>query len=212
VYARPWSLVRYPKTARSVGPFEADFFDPVAWKPEYPNPAFDNMQPSDAFWAARLVARFSNDVIKAIVGKAQYTEEGASEYVAAVLAKRRDKVLKAWLTAVNPLVDPKLDANGTLTFENAAVAAGVASNPSSYELTWSRFDNVSGGPIGSGEETRSSKPTSLAPPRVLDGAEFVSVAVRTVHANYRHWIAPVTLYFQRSPGGWRPVGLDRSLP
>jgi hypothetical protein len=204
--------VRYPKTARSVGPFEADFFDPQAWKPEYPNPAFDKMQPGDAFWAARLVARFSDEVIKALVSKARYSEAGASEYVASVLIKRRDKVLRTWLTVVNPLVDPKLDANGTLTFENAAVAAGVASGPASYELTWSRFDNVSGGPIGSTEGTRSSGPTALPPPRVLDVAEFVSVAVRTVHANYRHWIAPVTFYFQRSPGGWRPVGLDRSAP
>jgi hypothetical protein len=211
-YARPWSRVRYPKTARSVGPFEADFFDPVAWKPEYPNPAFDNMQPSDAFWAARLVARFSNDVIKAVVSKARYTEAGASEYVAAVLIKRRDKVLKAWLTAVNPLVDPKLDANGTLTSENAAVAARVASPPSSYELTWSRFDNASAATIGDSEQTRTSEPTALAPRRLLDGAEFVSVTVRTVHGDYSHWMAPVTFYFRRSAGAWRPVGLDRAVP
>ena len=44
-----------------------------------------------------------------------------------VLIKRRDKIASIYLTAVNPIVDPRLDANGRLTFDNAAVAAGVAS-------------------------------------------------------------------------------------
>src|SRR6185436_5576813 len=115
LYVRPWVTVRYPKTARAVGPFEADFFDPQAWKPEYPNPAFDNMQPEDAFWAARLVAQFSDEAIEAVVAKARYSEAGASAQATATLLKRRDKVLKTWLTGVNPLVDPRLNRNGTLT-------------------------------------------------------------------------------------------------
>jgi hypothetical protein len=210
LYVRPWALVRYPKTARAVGRFEADFFDPLAWKPEYPNPAFDNMQPEDAFWAARLVSMFSDDVIRAVVGKGRYSEAGAPEQATAILIRRRDKVLKTWLTGVNPLVDPRLDANGVLTFGNAAAAARVASPPSSYTLTWSRFDNASGDPIGASEETRASEPMSSAPARVLDSAEFVSVAVRTVHPDYPHWTAPVTFYFRRAPGGWQAVGLARS--
>ena len=31
---------------------------PELWKPEYPNAAFENMRPDDAFWAARIVAQF----------------------------------------------------------------------------------------------------------------------------------------------------------
>ena len=60
LYIRPWILVDYWEEAKSVGRFEADFFDPVKWRPEYPNPAFDNLRPDDAFWGARLVARFSD--------------------------------------------------------------------------------------------------------------------------------------------------------
>ena len=209
-YVRPWATVRYPKTARSVGPFEAEVFDPIAWRPEYPNPAFDNMQPADAFWAARLVSRFSNEAIRAIVAKARYSEAGAAEYVAATLIKRRDKVLKAWLTAVNPLVEPTLEANGVLTFENAAVTAGIASPPSSYTLAWSKFDNASGEPIGSSEDTRASEPKAIAPARVVDGAQFLSVSVRTVHRDYPNWNAPTTFHFRRTSDGWQPVGLERS--
>ena len=94
LYMRPWITVKYPQIARSVGRFEADFFDPLAWKPEYPNPAFDRMQPDDAFWAARIVAKFSDEAIRAVVAKARYSERAAAEYIATTLIKRRDKVLK----------------------------------------------------------------------------------------------------------------------
>ncbi len=54
-YVRPWALIDYPKVPPSVGRFEGKAFDPEEWKPEYPNPAFHNMRPDDAFWAARIV-------------------------------------------------------------------------------------------------------------------------------------------------------------
>ena len=36
-YVRPWMLIDYPDVPRSVGRFEAKAFDPLKWKPEYPN-------------------------------------------------------------------------------------------------------------------------------------------------------------------------------
>src|SRR5690606_14575297 len=42
LYTRPWLHIRYPDVPPSVGRFEAESFDPVLWRPEYPNPAFDN--------------------------------------------------------------------------------------------------------------------------------------------------------------------------
>ncbi len=53
------------------------------------------------------------------------------ERLPTTLIKPRDKVLKTWLTGVNPIVNPKLTADGALTFENAAVTASVASPPGS---------------------------------------------------------------------------------
>src|SRR5688572_32619324 len=40
LYVRPWIHVDYPEVAPSVGRFESEFFDPLKWRPEYPNPAF----------------------------------------------------------------------------------------------------------------------------------------------------------------------------
>jgi hypothetical protein len=211
LYVRPWITVDYWQGARSVGRFEADFFDPVRWRPEYPNPAFDNMRPDDAFWAARLVARFSDETIRAIVAKGRYNEPGAAEHLVTTLIKRRDKVLRAWLTGVNPIAEPQLTADGVLTFENAAVAARVAPPPTAYTLTWSRFDNTTGKNVGDSVEMRVTEPQATAPKQLLEGADFVAVAVQTVHSDHPTWRLPVVLTFRRAPTGWQAVGIDRTI-
>ena len=210
LYVRPWILVDYPDAGRAVGRFEADFFDPLQWRPEYPNPAFDLMRPDDAFWAARLVSRFSDAAIRAVVAKAGYSEPGAAEYIASTLIKRRDKVLRAWLTQVNPVVEPRLGADGTLTWANAAIEADVASPSASYVLTWARFDNATGTSVAATENVRVSSPRADAPSSILQGAEFITVSIRTIHPDYPGWNAPANVYLRRVLAGWEAVGLDRA--
>jgi hypothetical protein len=211
LYVRPWIRVDYWQEAKSVGRFEGDFFDPVAWRPEYPNPAFDNMRADDAFWGARLVAGISEDAVRAVVAKANYSEAGAAEHIAATLLKRREKVLQTWLTGVNPLVDPQLGADGTLTFDNVAVTAKVASAPSGYRLAWAAFDNTTGTAVGESYDMQVTTPRAQAPPAALRG-ELVTVSVRTQHPEYPVWDLPVTFTFRRAGTGWAPVGIERQVP
>jgi hypothetical protein len=103
----------------------------------------------------------------------------------------------------------ELSPEGNLTFENAAVAAGVASAPSGYQLTWSRFDNVTAADVGPREETRISEPNTRAPASLLQDAAFVSLTVRTTHADYPRWEQPVRVFFRRAGPGWQTVGLER---
>jgi hypothetical protein len=211
VYVRPWITVDYWEGAKSVGRFEGYFFNPVAWRPEYPNPAFDNMRADDAFWAARLVAKFPDATIRAIVAKARYSEPGAADHVTATLIQRRDKVLREWLTGINPVAEPRLGPDGVLVFENAAVSARVAPAGAAYVLAWSRFDNATGSPVGPAIETRVVDTRAAAPAAVLTGSEFLSVSVRTVHPDYPQWNAPVTVTFRRVGSGWETVGVDRTV-
>jgi hypothetical protein len=217
IYIRPWILVDYWEGAKSVGRFEADFFDPVKWRPEYPNPAFDNMTPEDAFWAARLVSKFSDDTIRAVVAKARYSEPGAAEHIVSTLIKRRDKVLRTWLTGVNPLVNARLSNDGVLTFENAAVDAGIAKSPTAYRASWSRFDNTTGATvraIESGAEAGAGGKVEarmkLDAPNLLD-SPFLRVSVSTIHPEYPAWSSPVTFTFRRAGTQWETVGLDRNV-
>jgi hypothetical protein len=211
LWVRPWARVDYREDLPAVGRFESDFFDPAAWRPEYPNPAFDNMRPDDAFWAARIVSRFSDEAIRAVVGRARYSDPEAAAFVADTLIARRDKVLRAWLTGVNPLADAALSPQGVLTFANAAVSAGVAGPVTEYRLTWSRFDNAAGGPTGETVLTTSRTTETNAPDPILQNAEFVTVAVTTTHPDYPGWAAPVRFTFRREGANWLTVGVDRTV-
>jgi hypothetical protein len=210
LWIQPWQLIRYPRDLPpSVGRVEGDAFDPEQWKPEYPNPAFDNMRPDDAFWAARIVAAFSDEAIGAIVRKAQYSDPRATDHITSALIRRRDTIARVWLNGVNPLVNFTLSAEGTLTFENAAVAARAATPGRGYTLRWSRFDNATGGHEPAGLQTTVADPVGRLPDG-LATAEFVAVTVRSLHPELAAWNEPVHAYFRREGGGWRTVGLERN--
>ena len=204
-----WQFGRHPGDLYpSVGLAEADRFDPKSWKPTYPNAAFKNMQRDDAFWAARLVARFSDDALAAIVEKARYRDPRAAEYLRSVLIKRRDKVVQAWINGVNPLVNFKLTTDGTLTFDNAAVDAKASTPPSSYAISWSRFDNATG--AHHALEAEPTVPSTIAhAPRGLERSEYVTVTVKSLHPDRPTWAEPVRAYFRREGTAWRTVGLER---
>jgi hypothetical protein len=209
IYTRDWLHIHYPDVPASVGRFEGQSFDPVAWRPEYPNPAFDNMRREDAFWAARIVSRFSDEDIRAVVEKARYSDPRATEYITATLIERRNRVLKTWLTAANPLVDFALSRDGALTFNNAAVAAGVATPPAGYRVRWARFDNATGATTWANETSVSGTP-AIAPPELIANAEFVQIDITSDHAQFSAWKFPVTVHFRRDTAGWTLVGIARN--
>ena len=208
LYTRDWLYIDYPDVPASVGRFEAASFEPLEWVPEYPNAAFDNMRADDAFWAARIVARFGDADIRAVVEKARYSDPQATDYITSTLIERRDRVIRTWLTAANPLVDFALSASGELTFENAAGAARAAGRPTEYRVRWSRFDNMSGSASDT-TETTSVEPRLAAPAGVVDGAQFVQAEVSAVHPQFSAWETPVTVHFRRDGARWTLVGLKR---
>lgn len=209
LYTRPWLHINYPDVPASVGRFEGDDFDPSRWKPEYPNPAFRNMRPDDAFWAARIISKFSNEAIRAIVGKARYTDPSATAYITATLVKRRDKVLKTWLAGVNPLVDFALSDAGTLTFANAAVQAGAATAASEYRISWARFDNTTSKAERVGSEATTREPRA-ALPAALASSEFIEIQIAATHPAFSSWSKPVIVHFRRVGGAWELVGVERN--
>jgi hypothetical protein len=215
LYLKPWITIRYPDAPASVGRFEGARFKPEAWKPEYPNPAFQNMRPEDAFWGARLVSRFSADDIAAIVDKARYSDPAATAYVTRVLVERQRKVLATWLNAVTPLVDPVLSADGVFRATNAAIAAGVADAPRRYTARWFALDNAAGTrqPIGDAVEVAGTPDLALPLPVALasrPAGEYIEIEVTGEHPAHPGWARhPVTFSFRRIAGGWEPVGINR---
>jgi hypothetical protein len=209
LYVRPWMLIDYPDVPPSVGRLEAEGFDPLTWRPEYPNPAFENMRPDDAFWAARIVARFSDAMIRGVVEKARYSDPAATDYVARTIAARRDKVVRAFLNGVCPVVDPGLTADGTLRFVNAAVEAGAATPAEAYTLRWFTLDNATGERTDVGAETRVTGLEAAAPAGLLARGDYVGVRIAGVHPAQPRWASPATFTFRRGASGWTLVGVER---
>jgi len=210
LYVRPWLRLPDPETPPSIGRFTAEGFDPRTWVAEYPKAAFDNMRPDDAFWAARIVSRFSDDAIRAIVRKGKYSDPAAAEALAVALMRRRDRIAETWLTEINPIVNATLSAEGELRFENAAVVAGVGGRTERYTLRWSQFDNATDSHTSVGDAVTTTEPRSSAPATVLRGSDYISVSIATDHPRYPQW-RPVQVYFRRTAAGWQTVGLDRGL-
>jgi hypothetical protein len=208
-YLRPWQTADY-KEYPSIGRFEAEAFDPTVWKPRVPTAAFTHALPDDDFWAARRVMAFSDEMIRAIVKTGRFSDAAAEKHLADMLIARRDKIGKAFLPAVNPLVGFAFDGSGTLTFINAATAAGADPSPGGYSANWAIFDNLSGLTVPYGAPTTAERERIQAPPG-LPQAEgmFIRVRVAAVRPTKVSWANPVNVYFRRVSGGWKLVGLER---
>jgi len=91
-----WESIVDPRIP-SVGRIESAEFNPDNWRPDYPNPAYDERTRRDIEWGARIVGAFTDDHIRAMVEEAHYSDPRATEYMTRVLIERRDKITRAWL-------------------------------------------------------------------------------------------------------------------
>jgi len=205
-----WRTSRFYE-ARSIGrlPEDNTRFDPEAWKPRLPNPAFLHARADDKFWAADRLRMLTEEHLRAAVRAGDFRDPAAEAFLVRALAERRDAIGRAYLAAINPIVEPALTREGVLTFGNAAVDADLAHAPRGYEAQWFGFDNVTSQstPLGEsvGPTTRLQGPAKL--PRA-EGA-FLYVRVRSVGARTLSWEQPVNIFFQRRGGEWRLVGFER---
>jgi hypothetical protein len=201
----PWQTVDYVEYP-SVGKFEGKVFDPRTWRPQTPTTAYMELRDDDAFWAARRIAAFTDEMIRAVVHVGQFSNPEAEKYLADVLIQRREKIKSIYLTAVNPIVNPRLDASG-LTVENAAIAGGVAQGPVTYRASWMTFDNTTGATKPLSETTSTT--TTIAAPNSLPSSGFVAVDIAADNSAHPTWKQPVRAFFRQDGGSWKLVGLER---
>jgi hypothetical protein len=154
------------------------------------------------------VMAFTDEMIRAAVKTAEFSDPASERLLGDVLIKRRDAIGRVYLPKLNPVINLVLDAPGPLTFSNAAVDAGVATAPARYVARWFSFDNATGetAPLG---ESSASMP-SLAPPDGLPGTPgaFIQIDI-SAEGGPQAWTRPVHAWFKRTADGWRTVGLAR---
>jgi hypothetical protein len=184
-------------------------FNPDLWKPRVPNQAFLHARRDDQFWAARKLSAMTTDLLRAAVRTGELGDRDAEDFLVRALAQRRDAILRAYLTAINPISDPVLDADGTLTLTNVAVEAGVARAPGGYRASWSAYDNTTGTSAFIAETTATT--TAVHAPAGLPGTDgaFIKVALSAIGGDQVSSQAPVNAYFRLRNGSWRWVGFER---
>ena len=216
LWTRSWTKARYPASP-SLGNIEAEFFQPAKWKTEYPQPAFDQMDAADAFWAASIASRFTDPMIKAIVTTGELSDPAAARYLTDVIIRRRDKVVACWLVQTNPLdrFEVSQTAMGNeLSFDNAAIRLGIADRAASYKVRWLALDNLLASERNTGEEVDTSSRRLVIPAAAwgpLDpaGFRYAVALIKTIQPEYPNWASPVRVTVRQRRGFIDVVGIER---
>jgi hypothetical protein len=196
-----WETVRYPHDMKAVGNFTSVAFDPLAWKPNYPNPAFVEMTSLDAYWGAKHVMAFRNEQIRAIVEEGRFQDPKVVNYITQVLESRRDAIGRAWFNQVLPLEGFRI-VDDRLAFDDLGVQYGFSS-PSRYQLSWFVWRNKA-----QQKEDVSTSENSLLPStfKSLDVGSYIGCRIALEHADKRS----VTIYFRHEGDNWKLVGISRA--
>jgi hypothetical protein len=197
-----WVSVRFPDFP-TIGRIESDYFQPNRWKPEYPNPAFHNMDAEDAFWATRLVLKFGNEDIRAIAAAGGISNKEAEAYLVRTLIKRRDKIGDYWLRQTSSLDEFRL-VDGELLFEDLLVKYRFDEEMRQYTATFAAFNNDTGArtSIGPGSTIRQGR---LPLPGTIATAAENSFHVVTL-ADKAH---AVDVFMKSGAGTVKIVGIQR---
>ncbi len=209
IWERPWMGVPYAYPLHpEAGRIEADFFEPARWKPEYPNPAFARMLLDDAFWATKIVARLSDEAIRALVETGRYEDSDTVEFLARIIMQRRDKIVAYYFSQLNPLDGFRVD-NGVLLFDNLGERAGLAT-AEAYEYEWFMFDNDTRDLAGIGSGETSDTAVSLPSSADRADADYLMVRLSTRAPRVPTWRRSVDVYIRL---GTAPavVGIEREI-
>jgi hypothetical protein len=98
--------------------FDAKSYDPAAWHPDIPFPAFEAADRYDHYWGAKLISRFSREQLRAAVEAARLSDPRAVDYMTDTLYARARKTAAFWFAQVAPLEHFVLDRE--LCFDDLA--------------------------------------------------------------------------------------------
>ena len=137
------------------------------------------MTDRDAFWAAKIIMRFTREELAAIVATGELSNPEAERYFLDALVERQHESARYYLNRVNPIDEFEVTPDG-LSFVNlsarygfagpetdraVAAALSVRSNPyaGTYRVRWSVYDNASDStrPLG---DTREQTETTVDEP------------------------------------------------
>ena len=107
------------------GFFDVKDFEPDHWKNEYPNAAFSRMTERDGAWMARILARFTPEMVTALAGMGRFSDPARTAYLDHLLQGRLDKILHRYLTRLSPIASVRMDGRERLCGDDLAEERGL---------------------------------------------------------------------------------------
>ena len=102
LWKRPWEGVPHSEL-RGVGRYEVEHFDPAKYRSTKPYAPFSKADRFDAFWASKILMRFTKEHIDAVVAEGQFSDPRAAAYITDMLIARQRKTAAHWFGKVSPL-------------------------------------------------------------------------------------------------------------
>jgi hypothetical protein len=168
------------------------------------------MTPRDAFWAAKILMRFTPQDLLAIVQSGQFSNPDHETYFHAVLVERQRKTGAAGLNLLNPLDEFEVAADG-LRFANLSERYGFATSGTTYDVSWSAFDNAAG--RATEVLRRLTTTVSTIPlPRMdpdADGNRLLLAEIVSRHPDHPAWAQPVRVYLRWGGTRYDVIAIER---
>jgi hypothetical protein len=111
---RPWETVERSPARIKFGFYNVKDFVPEDWKSEYPNAAFSRMTEHDGAWMSRILARFTPEMVHRLAMMGDFSDPNDTEYMAAVMEGRLERILERYLLRLSPLADVHIDGGDSL--------------------------------------------------------------------------------------------------
>jgi hypothetical protein len=204
-----WQQIQWPDHLDEVGYFSADRFDPLAWRPISPHAAMANLDDRDGYWAAKIVAAFTDADLRILVEQGRYQDPRAVDYLVEHLGRRRDIIARTWFDQIAPLDFFQL-ADGRLVGHDLGVERGVyPAEAAGYRWRW-RPVRANRGSAADWSEPRRTGAVALdvadlAPATAFEDHGFLAVQWQVQRDD--GWQDPVTVYLDRTAR--RVVAVDR---
>ncbi|HXX66844.1 MAG TPA: hypothetical protein VEK07_06670 [Polyangiaceae bacterium] len=116
----PWDYVEKTPGYELFFYFNVRDFVPDEWVMEYANTAFSRMTERDGAWMARILARFTPDMVHGLAEIGRFTNPVNTKYLAKVLEGRLERILERYLTRLSPIADVRMkDADRLCGFDLA---------------------------------------------------------------------------------------------
>ena len=203
---------RAPSALRGVGMFDADGFDPGAWRQNYPAylPTL-TADRFDTFWAAKILIRFTRAQLHAAVESGRLSDPRAVEYLTDTLVARQRATARYWFARVNPLDRFTAAADASLCFDDLALVyqLGSSADATRYRVTTYDVDGRPLGWTGSTEPGRDGRACTAPLELAVAFGGYTIVRVQTLRPDFA---GETFVHIARDPasGAPRVIGIWRS--